>query len=44
MLEHTSCGELTHAVMTCDHCHEELTTNLRARRGPGATDDSLMPR
>ena len=45
VVEHTTCGELTHAVMTCEHCHEELTTaNLRARRGPGATEASLLPR
>jgi DNA-binding HxlR family transcriptional regulator len=44
VVEHTSCGEITHAILTCDHCHEELTgRTLRVRRGPGVTDDSLLP-
>ena len=42
--EHTTCGEISKGVLTCDHCGEELTSRtLRARRGPGATDDSLLP-
>ena len=44
VLEHIDCGRVTHAVLTCERCGEELTTrNVRARRGPGATDDSLLP-
>jgi DNA-binding HxlR family transcriptional regulator len=44
VVEHTTCGELSKGVLTCDHCGEELTAKtLRARRGPGAADDSLLP-
>ena len=44
VVEHTTCGEISTGVLTCDHCGEELTTKtVRARRGPGATDDSLLP-
>jgi DNA-binding HxlR family transcriptional regulator len=44
VVEHTTCGEISRGVLTCDQCGEELTTKtLRARRGPGATDDSLLP-
>ena len=44
VVEHTTCGQISKGVLTCDHCGEELTTRtLRARRGPGATDDSLLP-
>ena len=45
VVEHTTCGEITHAVLTCDHCHEQLTTRtLRAKRGPGFRDEpSLLP-
>ena len=44
VVEHTTCGHVSKGVLTCDHCHEELTTaNVRARRGPGATDESLLP-
>jgi DNA-binding HxlR family transcriptional regulator len=44
VLEHTACGEVSKGVLTCDHCGEELTTTtVRARRGPGATDASLLP-
>lgn len=44
VVEHTTCGELSKGVLTCDHCGEHLTTNnLRARPGPGATDDSRRP-
>ena len=44
VVEHTTCGEITHAVLTCDHCHEELTTRtFRARRGPGFRDADLLP-
>lgn len=43
VVEHAACGRVARSVLTCDHCHEELTTrNVRARRGPGATDD-LVP-
>jgi DNA-binding HxlR family transcriptional regulator len=43
VVEHTACGHLARSVLTCDHCHEALTTrNVRARRGPGATTD-LVP-
>ncbi|MFZ6003358.1 MAG: winged helix-turn-helix transcriptional regulator [Actinomycetota bacterium] len=44
VVEHTTCGEISRGVLTCDHCGDELTTKtVRARRGPGATDDSLLP-
>ena len=44
VVEHTGCGKVTRGILTCAHCGEELTTrNVRARRGPGATDDSLLP-
>ena len=44
VVEHTTCGEISRGVLTCDHCGEELTPKtVRARRGPGATDDSLLP-
>jgi DNA-binding HxlR family transcriptional regulator len=44
VVEHTSCGEISKGVLTCDHCGEPFTTrNVRARRGPGATDSSLLP-
>ncbi|MFL6204854.1 MAG: winged helix-turn-helix transcriptional regulator [Acidimicrobiales bacterium] len=44
VLEHADCGKVTQGVLTCAHCGEELTArNVRARRGPGATDDSLLP-
>ncbi len=44
VVEHTTCGEISRGVLTCDHCGGELTTRtVRARRGPGATDDSPLP-
>jgi DNA-binding HxlR family transcriptional regulator len=44
VVEHRTCGEVSKGILTCDHCGEELTTKtLRACRGPGATDDSLLP-
>ena len=44
VVEHTTCGEITKGVLSCDHCGEELTTkNLRAHQGPGASEDSLLP-
>ena len=44
VVEHTGCGQVTHGVLTCAGCGEELTTrNLRARRGPGAGADQLLP-
>jgi len=44
VLEHTTCGAISKAVLTCDHCGEELTTRtIKARRGPGASDTSLIP-
>jgi hypothetical protein len=45
VVEHTTCGHVSKGVLTCDHCHEELTTRtLRARRGPGFRDEpSLLP-
>jgi DNA-binding HxlR family transcriptional regulator len=43
VVEHTTCGAVTHAVLTCDHCHEELTARtLRAIAGPGG-DPALLP-
>lgn len=42
--EHVTCGATTHAVLTCDHCHEELRLDdLRARRGPGYAEPPLLP-
>ena len=44
VLEHLTCGATTHAVLTCDHCHEQLTLDtVRARRGPGHRDPELLP-
>ena len=44
VVEHTTCGEIIKGILTCDHCGEEITTkNLRAYRGPGAGEDSLLP-
>jgi DNA-binding HxlR family transcriptional regulator len=45
VVEHTTCGHVSKGVLTCDHCHEELTTRtLRARRGPGFREDAeLLP-
>jgi DNA-binding HxlR family transcriptional regulator len=44
VIEHIACGHLSKAVLTCDHCGDELTTStVRARRGPGAQDTSLLP-
>jgi DNA-binding HxlR family transcriptional regulator len=44
VVEHTTCGEITRGVLSCDHCGEELTAkNLRAHPGPGATEGSLLP-
>lgn len=43
VVEHTTCGATTHGVLTCDHCHEELTPRtVRARPGPGQTDAALL--
>ena len=39
VVEHTTCGEISRGVLTCDHCGEELTTKtVRARPGPGAAN------
>jgi DNA-binding HxlR family transcriptional regulator len=44
VVEHTTCGHTTHAVLTCDHCHEELRMrDVRARRGPGYVDPDMLP-
>ena len=44
MVEHTTCGQTSKGVFTCDHCGEELTTRtLRARRGPGYRDTGMLP-
>ena len=44
VVEHTTCGATTHAVLTCDHCREELTSGtVQVHRGPGARDRSLVP-
>lgn len=41
---HETCGRRTHAVTTCSHCGEELTSrDTRAVPGPGAKDDELSP-
>jgi DNA-binding HxlR family transcriptional regulator len=44
-LEHRSCGHRATVTPTCSECGDELRLrDLRARRGPGATDDGLLPR
>ena len=44
-LEHLTCGERVHSVLTCSHCGEPLErSNVRARRGPGAGDPPLVSR
>lgn len=44
-LEHRACGHRMLVAPTCSECGEEVTLrDLRARRGPGATDDGLLPR
>ncbi len=36
LLQHKDCGEFTRAVVTCEHCHGELTrANVRMKAGPG---------
>lgn len=43
-LVHLPCGEVTHPVMTCDHCGEEVTArSVRAVRGPGWIDVADHP-
>jgi DNA-binding HxlR family transcriptional regulator len=38
LIEHRTCGHVTHIVPTCSACGEALSPfDLRARRGPGAT-------
>jgi DNA-binding HxlR family transcriptional regulator len=45
VVEHTTCGAISTGILTCHQCGGELTTkNVRARPGPGASDDSLLPR
>ena len=44
LVEHTTCGNVSTGVLTCDHCGEELTArSLRAVPGPGAADEALIP-
>ncbi len=41
---HTPCGHVAEAVPTCSACGEPMgPDNVRARRGPGAKDESLVP-
>lgn len=43
-LVHTSCGEHTTAVLTCDHCGEELRRGeVRPVAGPGLDDAAMLP-
>ncbi len=44
VVEHTTCGNVSRGILTCDQCGEELTTRtLRARPGPGMREP-LLPR
>ena len=44
-MEHTACGERTTAVLTCDHCGEELQRrDVRVVAGPGLDDPEMLPR
>ena len=41
---HTTCGELTTAVLTCDHCGETLHgREVRVVAGPGLDDPTMLP-
>ena len=41
---HKDCGELTTAVLTCDHCGETLRgRDVRVVAGPGLADPSEIP-
>ena len=41
---HTTCGAQTAAVLTCDHCGEQLHgDDVRAIAGPGLHDQPLLP-
>jgi DNA-binding HxlR family transcriptional regulator len=43
-LVHKACGRKVHAVAVCSACGEPLDhTNVRAVRGPGASDATPMP-
>jgi hypothetical protein len=44
-MTHTTCGERTSAVLTCDQCGEELQgRDVRVVAGPGLEDRGLLPR
>jgi hypothetical protein len=36
VLIHEPCGHAMHPVLTCPHCHIEVSGNLRSVPGPGA--------
>jgi hypothetical protein len=41
---HTACGERTSALLTCDHCGEQLHGHdVRVVAGPGRGDPALLP-
>jgi hypothetical protein len=41
---HTSCGENTTALLTCDHCGEQLQRrDVRIVAGPGLDDPDMLP-
>jgi len=43
-MRHTTCGAETTAVLTCDHCGEQLNGHeIRAVAGPGLDDASTLP-
>lgn len=43
VVEHRGCGQVTTAVMTCDHCGEHLDArSVRAIPGPGSTGASPL--
>jgi DNA-binding HxlR family transcriptional regulator len=44
VLVHKDCGHVAEVVPTCSSCGERLDARqVRARPGPGAKDDSLLP-
>lgn len=44
LIRHTGCGEVAHAVLTCDKCGEELhRREIAPVPGPGLRDERLLP-
>ena len=45
VLHHTACEHDMHAVVVCSECDEPIDVReMRAKRGPGAADLSIIPR